>query len=148
MGINYFTDEQVLQLSKNPYVISVTNKYINYSEEFKELFLIDYENGMIPSAIFSKYGFDPKVLGKQRRSNFVQRVKAESKRINGFKDMRKENSGRPKTKELSTDELIEQLQYKNKILQQENDFLKRVRFINKKQLSKMQKKEQPKKNSN
>lgn len=148
MGINYFTDEQVLQLSKNPYVISVTNKYINYSEEFKELFLIDYENGMIPSAIFSKYGFDPKVLGKQRRSNFVQRVKAESKRINGFKDMRKENSGGPKTKELSTDELIEQLQYKNKILQQENDFLKRVRFINKKQLSKMQKKEQPKKNSN
>lgn len=42
MGVNYFTDEQVEELRNNPYVTSVTNKYINYSEQFKELFLVDY----------------------------------------------------------------------------------------------------------
>ena len=62
MGVNYFTDEQVEELRNNPYVTSVTNKYINYSEEFKELFLVDYQNGMAPILIFQKYGFDPYVL--------------------------------------------------------------------------------------
>lgn len=120
-------------------MISVTDRYINYSEEFKELFLIDYENGSTPSAIFSKYGFDPKVLGEQRRYNFVQRIKKESRRSEGFKDTRKSNSGRPRTKDLAPEERIEQLNHKINILKQENDFLKRVRSINRKQLSKMHK---------
>lgn len=148
MGVNHFTEEQVEQLRVNPYVVSVTEKYINYSEEFKELFLIDYERGMTPSLIFSKYGFDPKVLGIKRRDNFVQRVKAEAQRLDGFKDKRKENSGRPATKELTPEEEIARLKHKNKILQQENDFLKRVRFINKKQLSKLQKIKAQKKDTN
>ena len=40
MGVNYFTDEQVVELKKNPYVVSMTNKCINFSEEFKILFLM------------------------------------------------------------------------------------------------------------
>lgn len=38
MSRHVFTDEQIKELNNNPYVISVTSKYINYSEEFKELF--------------------------------------------------------------------------------------------------------------
>ena len=85
MGKNYFTDEQVRELEKNPYVISVTTKSVNYSEDFKELFLKDYNAGTTP------------------------------------------------------DEIIERLQHQNHVLRQENDFLKRVRSINRRQLSKMQK---------
>ena len=85
MGKNYFTDEQVRELEKNPYVISVTTKSVNYSEDFKELFLKDYNAGMTP------------------------------------------------------DEIIERLQHQNHVLRQENVFLKRVRSINRRQLSKMQK---------
>lgn len=148
MGNRYFTDEEVKLLQSNPYVKKVTKKSIAYSEEFKELFIDDYENGMPPSSIFKKYGFDLNVLGENRRSSFVKRVKKQSKRIEGFKDLRKENTGRPSTKELSESEIIERLKHENKILQQENDFLKRIRFINKKYLSKIQKEQQSGKSTN
>ena len=137
MSRHVFTDEQIKELNNNPYVISVTSKYINYSEEFKELFLEDYSNGMPPIDIFRKYGFDPDTLGEQRRHNFVMRIKKESQRLDGFKDMRKVNSGRPRTKDLTSEERIAQLNHKIDILKQENDFLKRVRSINRRQLSKM-----------
>lgn len=139
MSIKHFTDEQVKELEANPYVVSVTPKYINYSEEFKELFLIDYNKGFLPIDIFRKYGFDTQLIDSRRRVNFVQRIKKESQRLDGFKDMRKVNSGRPKTKNLTPEERIEYLKYQNNILKQENDFLKRVRSINRKQLSKMKK---------
>ena len=148
MGVNYFTDEQVEELRKNPYVISVTNKYINYSEEFKELFLIDYQNGMPPYLIFQKYGFNPEVLGNRRRNTFTNRIKKQSERIEGFKDTRKGKSGRPQTKDLTPEEEIARLKQKNKILEQENDFLKRVRFINKKQIFQASKTKPQNKNTN
>lgn len=148
MGVNKFTAEQIEKLKINPYVESVTDKYINYSETFKELFWNDYQNGMAPSAIFKKYGFDPGILGAKRRNGFVYRIKQEAKRLEGFKDTRKGNSGRPVTKNLTPEEEIARLKHKNKILKQENDFLKRVRSINKKQLSRIRKTNQQEKNTN
>ena len=148
MGVNKFTAEQIEKLKENPYVESVTDKYINYSEIFKELFWNDYQNGVAPSAIFKKYGFDPGILGAKRRNGFVYRIKQEAKRLEGFKDTRKGNSGRTVTKNLTPEEEIARLKHKNKILKQENDFLKRVRFINKKQLSRIQKTNQQEKNTN
>ena len=48
MGINYFTDEQLKELNNNPYVVKCSAKNITYAEEFKDLFWIDYQNGMPP----------------------------------------------------------------------------------------------------
>ena len=142
MGANYFSDEQVKELEKNPYVKKVSVKSITYSEEFKELFWTDLQKGMLPRNIFKKYGFDPNVIGAKRRNTFTERLKKQTQRVEGFKDTRKDNSGRPSTKELSLEEQIERLKHKNKVLQQENDFLKRVRFINRKQISKQSKNKQ------
>lgn len=139
MSKHVFTDEQIKELNNNPYVISVTSKYVNYSEEFKKLFLKDYNDGMSPIDIFKKYGFDPDTLGERRRHNFVKRIKRQSQRLDGFKDMRKVNSGRPRTKDVTPEERIQQLNHKINILKQENDFLKRVRSINRRQLLKMRK---------
>ena len=139
MGMNQFTIDQLKELNDNPYVKNATEKYINYTEEFKELFAIDYQNGILPSMIFRKYGFDTKVLGMRRIHSFTDRIKKEMKRPEGFEDLRKNNSGRPSVKDLTPEEIIAKLKQKNKILQQENDFLKRVRYINKKQISKQQK---------
>ena len=133
MGINYFTDEQLKELKNNPYVVKCSAKNITYAEEFKDLFWIDYQNGMPPIEIFKKYGFDPYALGTKRRSNFIQRLKKQAARTDGFKDTRSTNSGRPPVKGLK---------HKNMVLQQENDFLKRVRFINKKQIVKQSKNKQ------
>lgn len=148
MGVNYFTDEQVEELRKNPNVKNVSNKAITYEESFKELFLNDYQNGIAPSLIFAKYGFNPKVLGKKRIDNFVQNMKRQNNRPEGFEDTRKGNSGRPIERELTDKEIIEKLKHKNKILQQENDFLKRIRYINKKQILKASKTKHQEKNIN
>lgn len=147
MGVNYFTDEQVEELKKNPYVKNVSNKAITYEEELKELFIVDYQNGMSPSQIFIKYGFNPKVLGSSRINKFTIRVKQQNNRLEGFTDTRKSRSGRPNTKGLSDKEIIERLKQQNKILKQENDFLKRIRFINKKQISKASKTKPQEKNT-
>ncbi|RHT89083.1 hypothetical protein DW736_11635 [Coprobacillus sp. AM28-15LB] len=142
MGVNYFTDEQLRLLEENPYVVKASKKSITYSEEFKELYWIDYQNGMQPIEIFKKYGFDPYALGSRRRDNFTNRLKKQAAREDGFKDTRSKNSGRPSTKELSLEVQLERLKHKNEVLQQENDFLKRVRFINRKQISKQSKNKQ------
>ena len=142
METNYFTDEQLRLLEENPYVVKASKKSITYSEEFKELYWIDYQNGMQPIEIFKKYGFDPYALGSRRRDNFTNRLKKQAAREDGFKDTRSKNSGRPSTKELSLEVQLERLKHKNEVLQQENDFLKRVRFINRKQITKKSKNKQ------
>ena len=114
----------------------LSEKGITYEESFKESFLNDYDNGMGPTEIFRKHGFDTGVLGKDRIANFTRRVKDQSKRETGFEDQRKNSSGRPRTKDLTDEERIQRLKLKIKTLKQENDFLKRVRYINRKQLSK------------
>ena len=142
MGANYFSDEQVKELEKNPYVKKVSVKSITYSEEFKELFWTDLQKGMLPRNIFKKYGFDPSMLAPRRTKNFTYRVRKEATRVERFKDTRSTNSGRPLTRVLTIEEELERLKQKCEILQQENDFLKRVRFINRKQISKLQKDKQ------
>ena len=137
MGVNNFGDEQVKELEKNPYVKKVSIKSITYSEEFKELFWIDLQNGMMSGNVFRKYGFDPHMLGSSRTHKFTNRVRKE-----GFKDTRSTKSGRSSTKDLTIEEQLERLKQKCEILQQENDFLKRVRFINRKQISKLKKDKQ------
>lgn len=142
MGANYFSDEQVKELEKNPYVKKVSVKSITYSEEFKELFWTDLQKGMLPRNIFKKYGFDPSLLGPRRTKSFTYRVRKEATRVEGFKDTRRTDSGRPLARVLTIEEDLERLKQKCEILQQENDFLKRVRFINRKQILKLQKDKQ------
>ena len=147
MSVNYFTDQQVAELRKNPYVKNVSNKAITYEEKFKEYFHLEKAKGFTPSQIFEKAGFDIKVVGQSRIIQFSRRIKIQAARDEGFSDTRKGKSGRHTTKSLTDEEIIERLKQKNKILQQENDFLKRVRFINKKQIVKASKMKPQKKNS-
>ena len=117
----------------------VSNKAITYEEEFKELFIREYDNGKRPSTIFREAGFDTKVLGKDRITDFSRLARKQYKRNEGFEDQRKYSSGRPRTKELTPEEKIERLEARNRLLRQENDFLKRVRYLNRKSLSKTEK---------
>ena len=139
MSVNYFTDQQVAELRKNPYVKNVSNKAITYEEKFKEYFYLEKAKGFTPSQIFEKAGFDIKVVGQSRIIQFSRRIKIQAAGDEGFSDTRKGKSGRHAKKALTDEEIIERLKQKNKILQQENDFLKRVRFINKKQILKASK---------
>lgn len=148
MSNKKFTSDEINALKANPYVRNVSEKSITYTKEFKERFYHDYLNGESPTSIFRKYGFDTTILGRNRIFSFQKRIQKESLRPEGFTDTRKGNSGRPSEKNLTEKEIIEHLRYKNNVLQQENDFLKRVRSINRQQILKQRKKEQPKKSSN
>lgn len=148
MGVNYFTDEQVENLKRNPHVDKVSNKAINYTENFREHFYNELNKGKIPTQIFREAGFEVNVIGQSRITNFAKRVRKFAEREEGFADTRTSNSGRPATKELTDEEKIKRLEYKNKILQQENDFLKRVRYINKMQIWKVSKIKQQETNTN
>lgn len=132
MGINYFTDEQIEILKDNPYVEHVSEKAITYTEKFREEFYQRYSQSELPSVILRDMGFDPKILGKKRVSNLTSRIKKQAMRSEGFKDTRLNNSGRPKTKDMSKDEEIEYLKHKIEFLKQQNEALKKINFVNRK----------------
>lgn len=129
MGKKYFTDEQLEVLLKNPYVKRASSKAITYTEEFKAHFVEEYEAGKTPSEILRNAGFDVSALGRQRIDNISRRFRNMSKRKEGFRDTRKGSSGRPLTKHLTSDEQIARLQHQVKYLKQENEFLKKINFL-------------------
>ena len=127
MGKNYFTPEQVEQLKKNKYVKHVSEKAITYTEEFKEVFMIEYNSEKIPSQILTEMGFDIKVLGSSRVRRISERTKKQSLRPEGFKDTRADSSGRPRTKDLTQEELIERQKQEIQILKAKVEFLSLLR---------------------
>ena len=125
MGKNYFTPEQVEQLRQNKYVKNVSEKAITYTEEFKEVFLLEYNEGKLPSQILDEMGFDYKVLGERRVSNITQAVKKQAVRPEGFKDTRTDNPnmGRPSTKDLTAEEIIAKQKAEIELLKAKVEFL-------------------------
>ena len=127
MGKNYFTPEQVEQLKKNKYVKHVSEKAITYTEEFKEVFMLEYNSGKLPSQVLTEMGFDYKLLGRNRIDGIVQKTKKQSVRPEGFKDTRTTESGRPRTKALTPEEQMEKLKLENEILKAKVEFLSLLR---------------------
>lgn len=125
MGKNYFTEEQQIELKKNPYIKKVSAKSITYTKEFKVKFQEEYSTGKLPSQILTDMGIDPHILGKRRRESLVARMKLYELRPDGYEDTRKNNTGRPSTKELTDAEKINRLEQKIAYLNQENEFLKK-----------------------
>ena len=129
MSKNYFTPEQVEQLKKNKYVKHVSEKAITYTEEFKEVFMMEYNSGKLRSQILIEMGFDPKVLGVARIKSISDRTRKQAKRPEGFKDTRSTESGRPLERELSPEEQMERLKQENEILKAKVEFLSLLRRV-------------------
>lgn len=143
MGVYYFSDKQVEELRRNPYVDKVSNKAITYSEVFKKHFMDELDRGKFPTQIFREASFDTKVLGKQRIDNFSRRIRKMADRIEGFTDLRAQYSGRPQTKERTPSEEIAYLKHQVALQKQQIDALKKMNFINRKAIKAL-----PKKNIN
>ena len=124
---NYFTLEQVEQLRKNKYVKHVSEKAITYTEEFKEVFMMEYNSGKLPSQILTEMGFDCKVLGEARVDGISRRTRIQSIRPEGFKDTRSTESGRTRTRDLTKEELIERQKQEIEVLKAKVEFLSLLR---------------------
>lgn len=123
MGVNYFTDEQVKILKANPNVKNVSNKAITYTDQFKEHFVNEYNKGKLPIVIFEDVGLSVEILGKIRIQESSKRFRKQAERLEGFNDTRSTNSGRPLTKHLTKDEIINRQKAEIEYLKQEREFL-------------------------
>jgi len=132
MGVNYFSEEQIQELQSNPYIEKISLKAITYSEEFKHHFLIEYEQGKLPSQIFREAAIPPEIIGQIRIDNFSKRVRKMNGRPEGFTDLCKQHSGRPRTKDRSIEEENAYLRHQVALQKQQIEALKKTNFINRK----------------
>lgn len=103
MSSKLFSKEEIELLANNKYVKYVSERSITYTDEFRCIFMSEYEKGKFPRAIFEKYGFVISILGIGRVESLSKRWRAAYKKndIYGLQDTRKEKSGRHGDKELS-----------------------------------------------
>lgn len=148
MGVNHFTEEQQEELRKSPYIKKVSDTSITYTTEFKELFAYEYRAGKTPAQILTECGINHQLLGCKRKDALVAMVKKCELRPDGFEDTRKGNLGRPVTKDLTDAEQISRLEHQIKYLKQENEFLKKIEFLNRQAEWKQKRKQLQNKNSN
>lgn len=123
-----FTDIEIEILSRNPNVKNVTSKQINYTDDFKLLFLSEYAIGKSPLQIFTEAGFDQKMIGQGRIDKAASRWRRKENRPGGVIDQKKGNSGRKQStnSEINTMGELEYLRQQNAYLRQENTFLREL----------------------
>ncbi|AIM15370.1 tranposase [Bacillus sp. X1(2014)] len=125
-------------LKKNPYVKSVSDKAITYTDEFKRHFIAENEKGKLPREIFEEAGLSEELIGIDRIKTAGKRWRAAYRNagIEGLEDTRKTNSGRPSDRELTLEEKIARLEAKNQLLRAENELLKKLDLLERQVLKK------------
>lgn len=128
MSNKTFTEEEVKILFQNKYVKNVSTKAITYTDEFKRIFIVENEKGKFPRDIFIAHGFDIDILGIKRIESSGKRWRAAYRNngVDGLRDTRKGNTGRPREKELTLEEKYERLKAQNNLLKAENELLKKL----------------------
>lgn len=125
-----FTDAQVKKLSKNKWIKNITNKGITYTDEFKYKLVKECENyKKFPQDIFKECNIDPKIVGESRIRNCAHRWRIQFSKTGELKDTRIYNDGRPLERELSDKEKLERAEAKIKLLEAENELLKKNELI-------------------
>lgn len=142
MSKNIYNEFQIKELEKNPNVLSVSERSISYSPEFKVKAVTDYKSGKTPSQIFIEQGFDLDMIGKDQPKRCLKRWRDSYKRFgeDGFLTERrgKGSTGRPSSKHLSVEEKLRKAEARIKFLEAENDFLKKLEELERQALKKKQ----------
>jgi hypothetical protein len=135
MSKRIFIKEEIEQLLTNNSVKRCTKKSITYTQSFKEMSIKLYEQGLTAKEIFRQAGLDINLIGCKQPKECLCRWRKIVKRkgIGGLKEVRgkKGGGGRPKTKYSSDKEKIKYLETKVEYLKAENDFLAKLRGLNK-----------------
>jgi hypothetical protein len=123
-----FSPDDIKKLKKNHNVAEASERSITYTDEFKFLFIEEYLKGKLPRIIFEDAGFDLEMIGVSRYEKAASRwIKSYRQNgILGLRDTRRENSGRPRDKELSQKEIIERQEAKIKMLEEQVELLKKL----------------------
>lgn len=123
-----FTDKEIKVLTNNKYVKNITAKAITYTDEFKMLFISEYNQGKPPMCIFQDAGFDIDIIGKHRIWCASKRWRKDYNKEGelGLKDSRKFNSGRRLERELTLEEIIARKDAEIAYWKAESELLKKI----------------------
>jgi len=130
-----FTPEQINQISSNENIDKCSAKSITYNSKFKIRAVERYhQDGYSPSMIFKEAGFDLALIGKKRAKDCLAdwRKIYSSKGIQGLSNENRGGARRAaKTKYKDDKEKMEYLETKVAYLKAENDFLKKMKKLEK-----------------
>ena len=105
------TDEQIKELLNSKYVEKVFNNRIIYTNEFKNMALLQYRNGLPPVEIFINAGLNLELIGRKNAVNLI---------------LKWNNEGIKTDAQLSLEKQLEYLQAENAYLKAENEYLKKL----------------------
>ena len=123
-----FTEKDINELSKNKYVLRVSDKAITYTNEFKIHFIAEFNKGKTSKTIFEEAGFDVDIIGTKRIECARKRWRKAYKEngVLGLDDTRRNNSGRPRQREMTKDEIIAKQNAEIEYLKAEVELLKKL----------------------
>lgn len=105
---------------------NITNKAITYTDEFKYKLVKECEDyKKFPQDVFRECGIDPEIVGQRRYEQAAYKWRKQLNSIGEIKDTRKGASGRPLKHELTDKEKLERAEAKIKLLEAENELLKK-----------------------
>jgi len=130
MSQRLFSEQEMELLNASPYVLRVSKRMVKFTPEFKQLACAELSQGKNMREILEGYSINPELLGETRVRGLQQKIEEQSEREEGFKDMRSENSRKPKKKETCEQERIEQLEHELAYTRQEIEFLKKIVMAN------------------
>ena len=125
-----YTPDQIKTLLENPNVARCSPKSITYSKTFKLLAIKEYyAEGLSPTAIFQRAGFDLNTLGEYKPENCLKlwrKVYRKRGEAGLSEEQRGKNSSVRNKKPKNPDD-PEYLKAKIAYLEAENDFLKKLK---------------------
>lgn len=133
MPRNYFTNEEIEELSKSKWVEKVSKANVFFTNSFKQEFVRLLNKGVGPHQALITLNINPKILGNIRIDRLTYRLRKQSLRPEGFN--RKENSSKGKKRKIVFDSIEAKAAYYEeyaKKLEQELDFTKKVRALEEK----------------
>ncbi len=132
MKKNPFTAEQIEELKKNPYTLSVSANGIQFTYEFRILAFKKSQQGMSSTEIFKEAGYDASILGKRCMYDFLMTVKQHAKRPEGIQPSRSELKSQITAcekavgNEKTDNKEIQHLKVQIEKLEQKIEFLKKI----------------------
>ncbi|MGG4396531.1 hypothetical protein ABEX25_19690 [Paenibacillus thiaminolyticus] len=128
-----YNESQIKKLEENPNVKRVSETNISFTPAFKLGAVKAYKAGKTPREIFLEAGFDLEMFSPHKPKESLKRWRAiyAAHGEAGLLEERrgKGSSGRPTSKELSVEEKLRRAEAKIKLLEVENEFLKKLKVL-------------------
>lgn len=130
MSKKRFTEKEIEILRKNPNVESVSEKYIFYRAEFKEECISNVGHGTKTlRKTFTDAGFDIDMIGWDRIHAAYKNWRSAYGKGKVLQTKHPGSGGRPRSRELSHEEIIARKDREILRLREENEFLRQLGWL-------------------